>query len=81
TSIRSCLAGGGYASWDGTSMAAPHVTGAVLLLKEAFPYLPGEELMLALYFSCTDLGAPGEDNNYGMGLINVPAAYQYLIDQ
>ncbi|MCB9350596.1 MAG: S8 family serine peptidase [Lewinellaceae bacterium] len=81
TSIRSCVAGGGYASWDGTSMAAPHVTGAVLLLKEAFPYLPGEELMLALYFSCTDLGVAGEDNSYGMGIINVPAAYRYLIEQ
>lgn len=81
TNVRSSVPGGGYASFDGTSMAAPHVSGAVLLLKEAFPYLPGEEILLALYFSATDLGAPGEDNNYGMGLINLPAAYQYLIDQ
>ena len=81
SSVRSSVAGGGYGNLSGTSMAAPHVSGAILLLKEAFPYLPGEELMLALYFTCTDLGAVGEDNNYGMGIINVPAAYQYLIDQ
>ena len=45
-------------------MAAPHVSGAVLLLKEAFPYLPGEEIMKALYYSAIDLGPPGEDNLY-----------------
>jgi len=81
TNVRSSVPGGGYQQFSGTSMAAPHASGAVLLLKEAFPYLPGEEILLALYFSATDLGAPGEDNNFGMGIINVPAAYQYLIDQ
>ena len=62
-------------------MAAPHVSGAILLLKEAFPYLTGEDLMLALYFSATALGPEGEDNDYGMGIINLPAAYQYLINE
>ncbi len=81
TNVRSSVPGGRYESNTGTSMAAPHVSGAVLLLKEAFPYLTGEEILLALYFSAIDLGAPGEDNAYGMGIINVPAAFQYLIDQ
>lgn len=80
-SVRSCVPGNGYAYYNGTSMAAPHTTGAVLLLKEAFPYLPGHALKLALYYTCTDLGDPGEDNTYGMGIINVEAAYYYLIDQ
>ena len=62
-------------------MAAPHVSGALLLLKEAFPNLSGEALMLALYYTCTDLGIPGEDNNYGMGVISLPAAYEYLIQR
>lgn len=79
--VRSSVVGGGYQQFSGTSMAAPHVSGAVLLLKEAFPDLTGEEILLALYFSAIDLGPPGEDNSYGMGIINVPAAYQYLIDQ
>ncbi|MCO6480504.1 MAG: S8 family serine peptidase, partial [Phaeodactylibacter sp.] len=81
TDVRSSVPGGRYISLSGTSMAAPHVSGAVLLLKEAFPYLTGEEILLALYFSAIDLGTPGEDNAYGMGIINVPAAFQYLIDQ
>lgn len=79
--VRSALSGGEYGTLGGTSMAAPHVSGALLLLKEAFPDLPGEALMLALYYSCTDLGLPGEDNNYGMGIINLPAAYEYLIQK
>ena len=78
--VRSALSSDGYGTRSGTSMASPHVSGAVLLLKEAFPYLSGEELMLALYFSATDLGEPGEDNTYGMGLINVKAAYDYLAE-
>ncbi len=80
SSVRSSLPGG-YGNLSGTSMAAPHVSGAVLLLKEAFPYLTGEEILLALYYSCTDLGEPGEDNDYGMGIINVPAAFEYLVGQ
>ncbi|RMD69857.1 MAG: hypothetical protein D6818_09860, partial [Bacteroidetes bacterium] len=57
--VRSCV-GGGYDYYSGTSMASPHVAGAILLLKEAFPYLTGYDLKMALYQSATDLGAPGE---------------------
>lgn len=81
SSVRSAYLGGSYQNLSGTSMAAPHVSGAILLLKQAFPYLAGEDLMLALYFSATDLGEPGEDNTYGMGIINVPAAFDYLVQQ
>jgi subtilisin family serine protease len=79
--IRAAEAGGGYIFQTGTSMSAPVVSGNLLLLKEAFPYLTGQELKLALYFTATDLGIAGEDNTYGMGVINTQAAYQYLIDQ
>lgn len=79
--VRSSIFNGNYASYTGTSMAAPHVSGAILILREAFPDLMGEDLMLALYFSAIDLGEEGEDNNYGMGIINLPAAFQYLVDE
>ena len=81
TGVRSSITGGGFANFTGTSMAAPHVTGAICLLKEVFPELIGEELKLALYHSCTDLGVTGEDNVYGMGIINLEAAYNYLINE
>ncbi|MCC6723170.1 MAG: S8 family serine peptidase [Saprospiraceae bacterium] len=80
--VRSCLPnGGGYGLLSGTSMASPHVSGAVLLLKEAFPYLTGKDIKLALYYTATDLGFPGEDNTYGMGIINVLEAFNYLVAQ
>jgi len=60
---------GSYSSQNGTSFAAPYVSGAVALLKEAFPALSGEEINLALYFSATDLGATG----------NCLAAFDYLV--
>ena len=69
----------GYESVNGTSFAAPYVAGAILLLKEAFPNVPGRELARALYNSATDIGTPGEDNDSGKGIINVLAAYNYLI--
>ncbi len=76
--VRSSIGQGSYAQYSGTSMASPHVTGAVLLLKEAFPFLPGEEIKRALYFSAIDLGEVGEDNTFGMGMIDVEAAFNYL---
>jgi len=80
-SVRSATGTNGYGNLSGTSMAAPHVCGAIILLKEAFPFLTGRQVKMALYMSATDLGAAGEDDTYGMGIINVPAAYNYLIAQ
>lgn len=76
--VRSAWGTHSYNTISGTSMAAPHVSGAVLLLKEAFPNLSGAQLMEALYNSAIDMGATDEDNTYGNGLIDVHAAYQLL---
>ena len=76
--VRSAWGNGEYNSISGTSMAAPHVSGAVLLLKEAFPDLSGEDLLWALYHTAIDYGPPGEDNTFGNGLIDVKAAFDLL---
>jgi hypothetical protein len=47
-SILSTWPGASYRSLDGTSMAAPHVTGAVALAKSAFPAASGEGLKALL---------------------------------
>lgn len=80
-SVRSAFNGGAYASIDGTSMAAPHAAGAIVLLKEAFPYLSGIQLKLALYNSAIDLGVVGEDNAHGNGMISLEAAYNWLLNE
>lgn len=76
--VRSCVGTDGYNALQGTSMACPHVSGALLLLAEAFPMASARELKEALYYSAIDLGEEGEDNTYGMGMIDVMAAYNYL---
>ncbi len=79
--VRSSFPGGVYGSISGTSMAAPQVTGSVCLLKEAFPNLIGRDLLAALHITAVDKGTPGEDNAYGNGIIDLLAAYNYLVAQ
>lgn len=76
--VRSAWGDDNFNTISGTSMASPHVSGAILLLKEAFPYLSGEDLMWALYETAVDLGDPGEDNVFGRGIIDVHAAFLHL---
>jgi subtilisin family serine protease len=51
--IWSTLPNGQYASWDGTSMATPHVTGAVALYASLFPNATSAQIREALLQSAT----------------------------
>ena len=64
----------GYAKYSGTSMAAPHVSAAVAILKEEYPNLTGAQIVDLLLSNATDLGASGTDEVYGVGLLNLEAA-------
>ena len=65
---------GSYATYNGTSMAAPHVTGALAILKQQFPNLTPTQLVSLLISTATDLGASGVDEVYGVGMLNLSAA-------
>lgn len=65
-----------YESLSGTSMAAPHVTGALGLLFERFPYLDNAQVRDVLLTTATDLGEPGVDDVYGWGLVNLRKAIE-----
>ena len=60
--------------YHGTSMAAPHVSGALALLLSRLPHIPMPVLKAILLATATDLGAPGVDDVYGHGLVNIAAA-------
>lgn len=77
TTIRSTIPSG-YGNMTGTSMASPHVGGSVALLRSVSPNLTGKQIKLLLFSTATDLGAAGEDNTFGKGVINLNAAYMAM---
>ncbi len=67
TSFKDCL-------FQGTSMATPHVTGVIALLLSKYPTLTPDEVRTVLACSARDLGSPGPDLKYGVGLVQAGTA-------
>ena len=67
-----------YAYYSGTSMASPHVAGAVALLVSKYPDKSRSEIRQALESTAKDFGVCGPDRLFGNGLINVLDAAEYL---
>src|SRR5690606_8220249 len=60
----------------GTSFSAPQIAGAVALLAQAFPALTGAEIVEILMVTAQDVGAPGPDSTFGMGIMDIHEAFQ-----
>jgi len=69
--IFSSLPRGDYEAWSGTSMATPHVTGAIALLYQVKPDLSIQQVKDLLTKSSTDLGQQGMDNSFGHGRMQI----------
>lgn len=74
--IFSTLPGGKYGRLSGTSMATPHVTGAIALIYQYNPNLRVVDVQELLVRSALDLGVEGPDNSYGAGRMDVFRAIQ-----
>ncbi|MEL7446204.1 MAG: S8 family serine peptidase [Pseudomonadota bacterium] len=71
---------GGVVRHSGTSFAAPLVSGAISLLHDRWTWLVRhpEETAEIIFRSAQDLGAPGPDEVYGWGLLDVAASQSPL---
>ncbi len=78
--ILSTVPFGGYEYFSGTSMATPHVSGLLALLKSHFPTYTPQMLEELLIGTALDLGDPGFDPFYGWGRIDAASAIYGLQD-
>ena len=67
-----------YTVYDGTSYSAPQIAGAVALLLQAYPNLTAAQAVQILLTSATHEGTSATgtaDSVYGMGVLNIAAAF------
>jgi len=68
-----------YASFQGTSMATPHVAGVAALVRGANPSLTPAQVRAILKETATSM-TPNEENQLGSGLVNADLAVQAARD-
>jgi serine protease len=64
----------GYWRVQGTSFAAPMVSGTAALIRSRWPTMSAPEVINRIIHTARDLGEPGRDPVYGFGVIDPTAA-------
>ena len=59
---------------SGTSFAAPVVSAAIAVIREAWPYLNAAQITDILFTTAADLGEAGVDAVYGHGMLDLESA-------
>lgn len=67
-----------YNLYSGTSMSAPHVTGAIAKVWRACPRCNHVQVRDCFFATAQDLGAPGHDIQYGHGMVRMKMAHNCL---
>ncbi|WP_374676618.1 S8 family serine peptidase [Arthrobacter sp. zg-Y1171] len=63
-----------YATWEGTSGAAPLVSGVAALIRAAHPEMSAADVINRIVSTARDAGDPGTDTIYGYGILDANAA-------
>jgi subtilisin family serine protease len=74
TEILSTSTDHGYLQSSGTSNSTAIVAGAAALVRSRFPDLSAREVVHRLTATAVDKGAPGRDDEYGYGVLDLVAA-------
>jgi serine protease len=77
--VLSTYLGNQYKYLSGTSMATPHVTGAIAKIWSTCRACSNDQVEQCLLSTAEDLGAVGRDNDYGAGLLQTQNAYACLV--
>jgi len=72
--VLSSIPGNGYDSYCGTSMAAPHVAGAIALLRQAAPNASANQIVAALTSNMTTVSDTRSGGSYSAPFLNIPKA-------
>ena len=67
-----------YDYYSGTSMATPHVAGVAALVWSRHPACDSATIRKSLNVTARDLGVPGRDPQYGLGMVRAKAANAWL---
>jgi subtilisin family serine protease len=72
--IASTVPGNAYEAWSGTSMATPHVTASVALMRAVSPSIGVDAVKADLEQTARPLSSGGQNPDSGFGLLQVGAA-------
>jgi type VII secretion-associated serine protease mycosin len=74
TQLVGARAGGGYWRVQGTSFAAPMVSGTAALIRSRWPTMPAGEVINRIIKTAKDRGPAGRDTTFGYGIIDPAGA-------
>ncbi len=85
TNLYSTIPGGLYATYSGTSMAAPNTTGTLALLQQYYNQLNGEYMNastlrgLVCHTAVDDIAAEGPDPKFGWGFLDAKVSAETIL--
>jgi len=69
-----------YVYYSGTSFSSPLTAGIAALMVAANPNITPSEIETGLFSTAVDIGASGDDNVFGHGLVDAQAAVTYALN-